>query len=835
MRKRVIAIIMATALGIIAIGSTVMAFEGDGGEKGDESTDTMASEQVIADFLDIDSVNYVDMGNGTLKDTIDTLPSSAEVKLQDGNRKKIDVAWELDEQFANRMHLTYDTDSYSLADGVETPYAILSRGSMLSTFSISRSASSGTCSISRSGSAHYGSWATGRYTVATDAGSFTGYCSQPTYAAPSGRYAYTTLNNNRIKLLCVIGPGGDWYRRPMYYNYLNSAAMQTWVSDDYGLVHAGIGVIYSGSYKGLTGNQRAWVGNLVSQVDIWLSYPEIVNELSEYTLYVSSGGSYQDIVWVEKTPKGKLYLQKVSSNTSITNGNSLYSLKDAQYGVYKDSGCTNKVATLATDANGKSNTVELDTGTYYVKETSAPKGYELDTKVYTVNVTSGGTATVGSNGKVTDIVNFPLMGTVKKVDSEIGKSDPQGDATFSGAQFTVKFYPSIQSETDPAESGKTPARTWVFETDSEGKIVFDEKHKLSGNDFYGTDGNGNMRIPLGTITLQETKSPEGYLLNSKVYVESVTTNKTTVFENLEIPEDILKLTIIKKEQGFTVSEENGNYHYQAGKLTDTVIPGAVFRHTKPDGTTEDVTTDENGEAVLKGLTYGQHTIEEISVPDGYSVNPGKVMFTVAEDNTITLDSNTQKTKDGVMKFTVQQDGCAELTVGDVPAPFKLLIHKQNEKDLVLEGAEFTLYADKECTKKLKTAVSDADGEAAFSGLEVGKVYYLKETEAPEGYRIPVNEDGSDIIYTIEAKSKPLEDFFSYSVNGKEAVGTSSTSVEKTDMHWLSGTKAEREVNTLVINTTGIQLPETGTHATLILALIGVSMMASALLRMKKRS
>lgn len=294
------------------------------------------------------------------------------------------------------------------------------------------------------------------------------------------------------------------------------------------------------------------------------------------------------------------------------------------------------------------------------------------------------------------------------------------------------------------------------------------------------------------------------------------------------------MTIVKKEQEFIVTEENGEYHYQAGHLSQTLIPGVVFRHTKPDGSTEDITTDENGEAVLKGLTYGQHIIEEISVPDGYSVNPGKVTFTVAEDNTITLDSNTSKTEDGVMKFTVLEDGCAEMTVGDVLAPFKLILHKKNEKGTYLEGAEFTLYADSKCTTELAKAVSDADGEAVFKDLEIGKVYYLKETEAPEGYRIPVNEDGSDIVYTIEAKSKPLEDYFSYIVNGKEVVGTSSTSVEKTDSHWLSGTKAEREANSVVINITGIQMPETGTHATLILILLGAVMMISALFIKKQR-
>ncbi len=72
-----------------------------------------------------------------------------------------------------------------------------------------------------------------------------------------------------------------------------------------------------------------------------------------------------------------------SSNTTITNGNDCYSLSGATYGVYSDKGCTKSVATLTTNANGNTDTVELRAATYYVKETKAPKGFQLDKNVYT--------------------------------------------------------------------------------------------------------------------------------------------------------------------------------------------------------------------------------------------------------------------------------------------------------------------------------------------------------------------------------------------------------------------------------------------------------------------
>ena len=79
-------------------------------------------------------------------------------------------------------------------------------------------------------------------------------------------------------------------------------------------------------------------------------------------------------------------IQKFSSNATVTNGNDCYSLSGATYGVYSDKGCTKSVATLTTNANGNTDTVELRAATYYVKETKAPKGFQLDKNVYTMTV-----------------------------------------------------------------------------------------------------------------------------------------------------------------------------------------------------------------------------------------------------------------------------------------------------------------------------------------------------------------------------------------------------------------------------------------------------------------
>ncbi len=122
-------------------------------------------------------------------------------------------------------------------------------------------------------------------------------------------------------------------------------------------------------------------------------------------------------VTFEKT-KGNVKISKSSSNTSVTNGNNCYSLAGAQYGVYSNNSCTNQVGTLTTDASGNTGTIELESGTYYVKEITAPKGFSLDTRVYPLTVNPSQTTTVSvSDSPKTDPVGIQIY----KVDAKTGE------------------------------------------------------------------------------------------------------------------------------------------------------------------------------------------------------------------------------------------------------------------------------------------------------------------------------------------------------------------------------------------------------------------------------
>lgn len=225
--------------------------------------------------------------------------------------------------------------------------------------------------------------------------------------------------------------------------------------------------------------------------------------------------------------KGKLKLKKASSNPGISDNNPCYSLDGATYGVYSDFGCTQQVGTLTCNASGDSNVIDIAPGTYYVKETKAGKSYALDEGVHKVNVPGGQTATVN----VTDAPqNDPADMLVAKVDAETGKASPLGAGTLAGAEFTVKYYDGFYTQENLPEKA---TRTWVLKTDSKGRTSLlgvqnkPDTYFVSGDSLY-TSTDGYATLPIGTVSVQETKAPQGYLLtDSTVHVQQVTSNSAT--------------------------------------------------------------------------------------------------------------------------------------------------------------------------------------------------------------------------------------------------------------------------------------------------------------------
>lgn len=533
---------------------------------------------------------------------------------------------------------------------------------------------------------------------------------------------------------------------------------------------------------------------------------------SGFKVYVvtTNGGATQDLAYWEFEQKGRLQISKESSDPSITNGNNSYSLVGAEYGVYSNSSATNRVGTLTIGSNGWSNEIELDAGTYYIKETKAPKGYYLDKTTYSITVSAGSkaTKTLKDKPKVD-----PIGILLRKVDSDTGSNNPQGSGSLADAHFTLKFYSGEYADgVNPADLGKSPTRTWVLRTDERGFSRFADDYKVSGDPFWYNE-LGRPTMPSGTLTIQETKAPVGYKINPEIFVKKIvpgSTDNVSTYNEPIIKEDSLNFVIKKVQSG-----------------TSTLIPNAKFRHTKPDGSIEELTTGSNGEVIIRGLTQGTHRIVETQAPEGYEVNRNEFVFEVKSDNTIKVISNT--TNMGMSYSTFEGDGI--LTVNDDVKPFSIRLTKVNDKGAVLEGAEFTLYSDSACNNAIETQVSDRNGNLKFKNLRPGTKYYMKETKAPEGYRIPVDIFGRVHVYEIYAESTPVNNVFNYYIDG---VKYTSNDTDSSKDVYLAGTKADREVNIKVVNIIGMKLPKTGSWLMIPILLVGVGLMSYSVFSSKKK-
>lgn len=363
-----------------------------------------------------------------------------------------------------------------------------------------------------------------------------------------------------------------------------------------------------------------------------------------------------------------LSLRKSSSNTDITNGNSCYSLANAKYGVYSNAACTSQVSTFTTNANGTSNSINLEPGTYYVKEISAPEGYYIDNTVKTVSLSSGENKVVSFTDKPMD---DPAAIVIQKKDKYTGNTI-KGKKTLAGAQFTIKYYDGFYDRNNlPARA----TRTWVIETKERtrpnGSKVYQaglsDTYKVGGDNFYKVDGA--ITIPRGTITIQETKAPDGYrndlnMTDTKgnstvngVYLAQVTKpgDLSTLmggqtFEGSDSPvrADIkltkingtnnntmanipFKITNLETKESHTIyTGSNGVYDSSLIKKsmntnTDKAGAGVWFGDTS-------ILNDDEG-----SFEYGSYSIEELECKE----NNGKILY----KGTFKIDNNTGATLD----------------------------------------------------------------------------------------------------------------------------------------------------------------------------------------------
>ena len=424
---------------------------------------------------------------------------------------------------------------------------------------------------------------------------------------------------------------------------------------------------------------------------------------------------------------GSLELIKSSANQTITNGNGCYSLKGAVYGLYQNGA---EIARKTTDEKGYAKFENVTAGNYDLKEITPPKGYALDKTTYPVTINSSQTTRV-------DVKDYPQSDPVSillgKVDKDTTQNMPQGSASLEGAEFTIKYY-AVYSDKDPAESGKKPIRTWVMKTDERGFTRLGEKYKVSGDEFFKL--KGVVTLPLGTITIQETKAPKGYLLNEEIFVRQITpTGSGEQVETYNMP--TIKEEVIRGDVQLVKYGESNDEPGDSGADIKKPLKDIKFHLTsKTNGDVYTIITDENGFASTKqfgnsergNLPFDTYTVTEESPYPEYDIiapfevtvdEEGKTYSYILRNDTVDAPLSVQKVDKETGKV-----------IPIAGAQFQIL--DENKKPITMEVHYPT-------PMEIDTFETDANGSFTLpEKLEHGS-YYLHETKAPEGYLLGVED------------------------------------------------------------------------------------------------
>ena len=271
-------------------------------------------------------------------------------------------------------------------------------------------------------------------------------------------------------------------------------------------------------------------------------------------------------------------LTKTSANTSITAGNSNYSLAGAVYDVYEGNSATGTpVASFTTNSSGVATLSRklYPNRTYTILERTPPPGYVKDTTPHPFYLTY--------NAATMDVVDdqTTIRLTVKKKDSETNTSVAQGNASLAGAQYKV---------------------TYVNGTKTVENIVT-----------TNSSGSATLRgLPIGvTVTVQEITAPAGYKLDSRVHTY-VTTTKTEKIEYVLEPEDFTE-DVFKGHIQITKQIEmlGADAQLEQGAEYQVYLKSAGSYANAKDTERDYLVTGADGKSITKDLPYGTYTLHQV--------------------------------------------------------------------------------------------------------------------------------------------------------------------------------------------------------------------------------
>lgn len=370
----------------------------------------------------------------------------------------------------------------------------------------------------------------------------------------------------------------------------------------------------------------------------WQFYEDSVP--NGYSASTSQSGSTFTIT---NTPTyGHAYVQKVSSDTWLTDNNSHYSLAGAKYTVYSDAALNNAVGVLTTNASGRTNTIDLNPGTYYVKETSASQGFALDPKKYTINVVSGQTASVTSYEIA--LVSMTIHKTWNDDNNKFGTRPSSLTMELFSWSTDYSKQQVVKTITISEAGGWTGTVTGLPQKDGNGNALYYAFREKGVPSYYNYSGDA------GGTTNSEKTGFDSYITNT-------------------LQKGYLKLS--KMSHDTELTSNNGNYS----------LEGAIYTvYTDSNCTTKakyfgELKTDANGAAGPVEILPGRYYVKETKAPKGYKLDEKIYTVDVADGQTVTVNSKeppaisvsvTKQWNDDANKFNVRPNSITmELWSGSV--------------------------------------------------------------------------------------------------------------------------------------------------------------------------
>lgn len=563
-----------------------------------------------------------------------------------------------------------------------------------------------------------------------------------------------------------------------------------WNADKSALNFTGGGLFANATYLSMAHNDQAAhnankVGWKMSDViDKLVADARAHANQTEYTAHIyqpadaSKRGEWQNFLYVTREqPKRPVAIKKTSSKPEYTANNNAYSMEGAQYTLTNSKGQV--VHTFTTKADGTaSDTVEVPTGTYTIKETKAPqKGFSLNGKTRTVEVTQGnGTQTFTLNG---DMAEQPISDPGRvKVQKALSDLDHAGELeagvkSLAGIRFRVEWFKNLY--TDAAQlNGVTPGASAVWTTNDKGLLMF--RLPTSEGTWPFKDPQGHNAFPLGTIRITELSTP-AWAVSSQlggqgsVYTltdsgDHMTAKHTTLqpWKNnanadndpnvVAFPNEVSKgaVEVVKADNDTTESTPQGDASlngtsYQIINKNDQKVRVAGTDYA-PNAVITTITAESrDGKSVASTpdgyLPYGTYQIVEKDAGTGYHKAGFDKTFSITKNNTkvkFTLDANganadmTVVPGYGANKNDVQRGGVQliktdketglDTPLGDTNlsgASFQIINRSRNA--VVVQGKS---YAPGEVvqtiTTKADTAILDKNGQ------DTGKKGYVARTE-----------------------------------------------------------------------------------------------------------